>query len=437
MTALGAAYKKSHLAKLFAEPALAATLTKLTANGLDFGLQWTDIEVIAGGEVGWAVIPRDAKRTARVFYVDTTGKTAEAKKLIASLPEQLKKMGFILKKPTSGKPSDANVSVFYTKDGKKERAFAFKDGMLLCSDDETALERLLAHWPGHKASLAQLTAYKEVRRRAIAATKCPLHLFTYSTPEGLASLRREPSGQNKKTIDLMAKYEQQGLSAIKAIGAGVCLATEQFDLTYHVAIYAPGPHKNSMAMVKFCPGKDFTPPAWVPCNLSACGTAYFDVCNAFEHVGPLFDEVYGDGEKGTFKAVIKDLKADPNGPQVDIQHDLIDNLGKRLTVVTDSDLKLGSNAVRSLVAIETSKPKVIQKALGRLMDNDDAVIRGEFKHQVVWEIPAKKKKGVKGLLSTRPPSSAVCVAFGHLLLSNNIRLLERILNARRDGFDLR
>ena len=56
-----------------------------------------------------------------------------------------------------------------------------------------------------------------------------------------------------------------------------------------------------MKMAVLPNGTDFTPQPWVPRDIATYTTFYFDILNAFDNFGPLFDELFGQGEEGVWE----------------------------------------------------------------------------------------------------------------------------------------
>ena len=131
---------------------------------------------------------------------------------------------------------------------------------------------------------------------------------------------------------------------------------------------------------------DFAPQPWVPRDIATYTTLYFDIANAFEHFGSLFDELFGQGETGVWEEVKQSLKEDPNGPQIDLREDLIKHLGRRVSMLTDYQLPITTTSERLLFAIEATNPKAVAAAIEKLMKNDPTAKRRDVNGQVIWEI---------------------------------------------------
>src|SRR5262249_39288300 len=138
------------------------------------------------------------------------------------------------------------------------------------------------------------------------------------------------------------------------------------ELIHRTMVYAPplpgrenSPDKYDLAarLLKFPAGGDLAPQPWVPSHLATYNTFRWDIKAAFAAMGPLVDEIMA--EKGVFRDVIDSLKTDPQGPQVDIEKDLVGNLGSRVTVITDYQLPIGPKSERLLIAIDTTNETIV------------------------------------------------------------------------------
>ena len=95
----------------------------------------------------------------------------------------------------------------------------------------------------------------------------------------------------------------------------------------------------------------------MPRDIATYTTLYFDILNAFDNFGSLFDELFGQGETGVWEECRMSLEDDPNGPQIDLREDLIEHLGRRVSMLTDYQLPITTTSERLLFAIEANNPK--------------------------------------------------------------------------------
>ncbi len=177
----------------------------------------------------------------------------------------------------------------------------------------------------------------------------------------------------------------QGIGAVQGVGGFLDFAVEGYEMVHRTAVYAPLPYEKSMKMLVFPNAADFAPQPWVPRDIATYTTLYFDIANAFENFGAMFDELFGQGDRGAWEDVKQSLKEDPNGPQIDLREDLIKHLGRRVSVLTDYQLPITTTSERLLFAIEAKNPKAVAAAIEKLMKNDPTWRRRELKGQVIFE----------------------------------------------------
>ena len=105
------------------------------------------------------------------------------------------------------------------------------------------------------------------------------------------------------------------------------------------------------------PAASLKPPTGVPGELAACLVARLDPMTAFESFGGIFDEIAADGEKGTYKELIDDLRDNPKGPRVDLRKDIVGQLGEVVTVLTDCQMPLCPTSERAMAVFTRQERK--------------------------------------------------------------------------------
>ena len=142
-----------------------------------------------------------------------------------------------------------------------------------------------------------------------------------------------------------------------------------------------------MRMLEFKNSEETAPPGWVPADAATYITFHMDLKKAFHYSESLVDEYAGD--KGVFKAMWENLAHDPSGPMIDIEKELIDHLGERVTLVSDVKIPVDLKSERLIVAIELLGPKsaaIVTKTLEKAFSKDKAAKKREFKGHVIWEL---------------------------------------------------
>jgi hypothetical protein len=167
---------------------------------------------------------------------------------------------------------------------------------------------------------------------------------------------------------------------------------------------------------------------------------------------------------GVWDDVLKSLKEDPNGPQIDLRKELIAHLGHRITVISDYQLPITTTSERLLFAIKTLDEKAVAEGIRKTLEGDPTIKKRVFEGHVIWEtveeegpeapagpplidIPSLHPKkepppeednaagamdddddGEKPLL----PHASVTVAHGHLLVASHYDFLTRILHKTKN-----
>jgi hypothetical protein len=427
---------RTQMSRFFNDPALKPFLDDLDRQlpaGLTqfLGLSTDDVTRVAFGPVAWAVVRTGPGKPANVLLIDATGKDGEMRRVQATLARWVQKRG------GSSQEQDGltlHAWAAGTPPQTYRLALAVKDGLFAASDSPADLRALLARWGGG-GSLADNPAFKAVAAHCGAVDGQPVNLRWFLDPIGLADVGQAAAPPSRSGDRTLATLKKQGFDAVKGVGGIATVEAGANDLVYRAYIYAPPPYRNAMNMLRFPAGSDFTPPAWVPGDLSVYETFSWDLPQAFEAFAPLFDEVAGDGDEGAFQDVIDSLKNDPNGPGLDFRREIIAQLSGRVSIMTDAVRPATRKSERVLVALE-AKPKsaggnpeqVLAEAMRKSLQPDPAVKRRDFQGHVIWEIIAKEpKKGGKGGPPVKLPNAAIAVANGQLFIATHVGLLEQVL----------
>jgi hypothetical protein len=432
----------------------------------DMGLSWQDLEGVPGGEVSLALVRPRPARMAVVVLVDVSGHRDQAQALLEKVGAKLTARG-ALRVPRDPREDMIvfNLPEEENKRSGRQSAYFLKDGLLAASDDVETLHRILDASSADRAdSLAQFKPFHEIMERCDkSAGGVSSQVRWFVEPFGYATMVRETSlKERRKGIDLLAALKNQGFTVVQGLGGYLNFAADNCELIHRTMIYAPplAGHENSKdkyelaaRMLNFPNSGDLEPQSWVPDHVATYNTFNWDLKTSFAAVGPLVDEI--SAEKGVFRDVLDSLKNDPQGPRVDIEKDLIGNLGSRVTVITDYQLPIGPKSERLLVAIDTTNEALVAETITKTMKGD--ACRREFEGHVIWEIvdeecavpdvkiedsgainpsdradqsPDKKAKDHPLM-----QNAAITVAFGHLFVASNLGFLETVLHqaGKSDG----
>ena len=331
------------------------------------------------------------------------------------------------------------------------------------ADNLEVMKGILGRAMGHQnGSLADHKPFQAViqRCRTDYGDATP-QIRWFIHPLGYAEAARAatPENQRRKGKSILEVMRNQGVGAVQGIGGFFDFDSEGYEMVHRTTIYAPPPYEKAMKMAVLPNQTDFAPQPWVPRDIATYTTLYFDIANAFENFGSLFDELFGQGETGVWEEVKQSLKEDPNGPQIDLRADLIKHLGRRVSMLTDYQLPITTTSERLLFAIEATNPKAVAAAIEKLMKNDPTAKRRDVKGQVIWEIvedesptpqapqvsfgdepavtpvhPLKKRKKQKEGEDEEEeteqrllPHAAMTVWQGHLVIASHIDFLLKVV----------
>ncbi len=434
------------------------------------GLTLEDLEKVPGGEVCMAAIEPTPGTLATILLVDTTGHEAETKSLIETITQRL-----IEQKATkvAGPGDTAGMTTFQLPaemDGNAVRqrqvAFAVMPAALVVGDNPAVVTQVATTLKqGRKDNLASLKAFQVVASRCgreVPAGAAPIRWFV--DPLGYAKVYQaaNPPREKRKGPDYVAILGRQGFDAVKGAGGVVLFDDGVHEARHHTMIYAPplagrqpfAADRFDLAarMLSFPNSDRIDPPQWVPREVSSWVAMQLDLANAFNSAESLVDDIVG--EKGVFDDVIASLKEDPDGPQIDVEKDLVACLGKRVSVISDYQSPIDTDSERLVIAIEATDPDKVAATVAKSMATDPDMQKIESNGHVIWEmidrsmaIPkleietpggavahadheddahrrrAKLREREEKLL----PHSAVTVAHGHLLIASHRDFLERVL----------
>jgi hypothetical protein len=417
------------------------------------GMTVDDLSGVPGGELCVGLVQLSPQKSAAVLVIDVGGHQPQAAALVKSVTAEKLKAGSQL---TQARRSGVDVSAFTQPQDQSTIYYALGGNLLVVADDLGVLDFIEAQVAGGKQrSLADVAGFQYVMRRCRqdAGDTVP-QIRWFLEPQGfMESLSaenpdREPLRRGKSWIEI---FKSQGFGGLQAVGGFIEVGQKPFQVVHRTAVYAPRPRTGSMVLLGFPNSTEFLPQPWVPRDVTGYSTFYFDVLTAFDNVGPLFDEVYGDGDTGVWQSLLRNLKDAPDGPKVDLRAELIARLGSRITVLSDYVLPITTGSQRLLFAVEARDEKGVALALEKLIRNDKKLLPRQLAGHVVWEavpeeprsVPTISLSAVPPLTSnadddpppelerkrTQPllPHAAVTVAYGQLMVASHYDFLAKVL----------
>ena len=472
-----ASFDKTEIGRLVATPEMKPFFEDLETQineqvgqtGVRLGINWGQLADVVAGEVAVATIEpqKHTQRHALALIVDVTGRQKEVQNLMQSIAVRMQK-----RKATPGQRTvrgtkittyaipprrrglrGFSVSIFvYKHENGSEQLFAVDHPEVADDLLQTAASQVDA------GSLSRTVAFRKVMERCNAdAGDLAPHAYWYIEPLGYMRVSRAalPNAKPRRN-DILSAVEKQGFTALQAIGGVANIATERHEFLVRGMIYAPGdpklPERFKLAARLLNNAKPVPAavPTWVPPNVSGYHTASWDITESFGYVGTLVDEIAG--EPGFFEDLKASLKEDPNGPQIDIDNQIVAHFGDRITLLTDTVVPIDIDSERVLVSISLEDAKAMEAGINQIMQNDPTAEPHDVAGKTVWLITAPEDEDIPGLdiddgglddlgfddedddESEDPlisiADTALCVHDGNLIVASHIDFIAEILTAQ-------
>ena len=476
-------FDRSPYGQLLADPAMDAFVEhvrgQINANSKQrlakLGLTLEDLERIPGGEVAAAAIEPEAGRLVTFLFVDTTGHETEARELVETITSRL-----VERKATpvtiAGAPAGLSVYRLPPEPADERRttaprerrvAFAIGGSVLVVGDDAQQVGQAFSvATTGRKDSLASTAPFAGVMERCarnMPGEAAPIRWFVEPLAFAKAYRESNPPVEKRKGPDYVEILGRQGFDAIKGLGGIVVFGAGGHAVRHATMVWAPPlPGRTPLApdsfdlaarMLQFPNADRLVPPDWVPRDVTGWTTLRWNLQSAFAASETLVDDIVGD--RGVFDDVIASLKEDPDGPQIDVEKDLVAALGTRVSLITDHADPADPDAERLVIAVEAVDEARVAATIAKVMGADKDMERKEIAGHVVWElidrtaaIPElqietpglglggdrdrdddgrRRRQRIREKEEKLLPHSSVTVAKGHLFIASHRDVLERVL----------
>jgi len=482
--ALRERFDRSALGRLFDEPAmqnfydaLDEQRSSIAGDRMGFGITPKELSGVSGGESVVAAVEAADGTLAGLLLVDTTGHDDDvpatletvfkrladrgAKKLAA--PEGISAFELPPLPPREGQPPATEPAP------PRRLAYASKPGAIVAGTSAEAVAALLpALAKGRPDSLASLEAFREVLRKC--SETVPAGVPTgrwFIDPLGFAQAQQKSrpapkKASKRKPTDYVEMARRNGFDCIKGAGGIVFYGVGDVDLRHNTLIYAPPTvaggkqrYEKAAQILEFPNASSLTPAPWVPGDAASWLGLHWDLPKVFRALESLVDDVVG--EPGVFDDVISSLKEDPDGPQIDVENDLIRHLGSAVMITGDHVFPFGPDCERMLIAIAADDPETVAATIARSMATEAKTRKIDFGGYVIWETvpdePGKATRGAtrvraredqdddrpRGALGGDPdaaafPNAAVAVAHGQILIASHLDFLQKVLEGKAPPF---
>ena len=412
-----------------------ATGHPLAVLWIDLGLKADDLRGVSNAEACWALVQSQAGRPCRVFIADVTGRQQEVNRLKPKIVAAMREQNAREKKLTVAGtiltvyeiPSDADSDT-------RKLVWFQQDDRLVLADDLSVAKTVFKNLtePSRKV-LANQSGYQAVIKQCEdrANGRMPDAVLFFKPVDLGESLRDLSPVQDDRADDGLAIVRKHKFDAISAVGCFLVVGDDAFDFQAQIAIHAPQPWSKAMRMARF-PNEQIKLPEFVRADVGGVVIFNVDFLNLAKYLGPLFDDVYGEGEEGLYEDLKNTLLEDPDGPQIDIDREIFGRLSPQTILLARDELPVTPDSGQRLIAFSTSDEAALQAVVEKVFEADP-------------NSEAKKVAGVDAFFSyleddseefgevsevageDRILSFITCVANGQLMFATDTKILEDAL----------
>lgn len=336
---------------------------------------------IATGEASVSISRTPENKLGVCLLVEVGGNEKAANDLIDRIGRELVAKKAIRKKPFQVQeatvfPYTVEKGVGVKKDININYAVAGK--WLIATNDKTVAKFVIEKISGAGDMLkpiASVRSYQQSMQRIVTSRKgAKPHLSWYCDPLALgATLNLNAKFTGKKEVLPILEKREHGLVGVTGAAGDITLNVGENEMVAKSFLHFPNMETRKGA----AKGLDFVnngkvemaPEPWIPAGAASYSAMCIDIQKAFQNSYAIIDDFAGAPNviKKTFEGIRKrdDLKKD--GKALDLENELVRQLGNKVTVISDPDLEAKGNSERLLITVEISgDPKMVASALDRV-----------------------------------------------------------------------
>jgi hypothetical protein len=345
------------------------------------GIRPQDLYDIASGEVvvSWLPFEKDERRPFTMCVMaDIRGKKAEAEAAMAAIDKDLKSGNWVR---NDVKHQGQTVRIYNAKPKPgqlkiEQIAITLSEIRIIAADRDSVVTDLLDAIAGKPKGnpIGSLVEFKTVLTRSGHAIRKPIEtsggtiaIEWFARPFQMGRVLRETFEIDRgNQVNIIKLLENQGFDAIKAAGGVFAMAGKEFDLLHRGFVLAsPGKFEKAASMLQFenAPLADI--PTWVHEDAASFNRLNLRIEDAFWASETLINEAFGDP---IFRDIIEGIRDDEDGPQIDVEKNVLPNLDDQVILITDNTLPATVNSERMLVAIRVRNANPIKIAIRKAME---------------------------------------------------------------------
>ena len=439
-------WSRSQFGRLMAEPGVQAFIDDLLKKDevaevlgkieKELGIGLGDLLRLPEGQVALGVRAKPGEGAepdvSVMAVVDFGGNLTKGRGLVDRLVQKAEQQGAVKKTETfegtaitvlkrTGKKDDDGANGNGEK-GKSPAdrfslAYGIKDSSLFAASDEKTLKQMLTNAKGGGGkSLAQNESYQHLLKRVGADA----HIHFFVDAGQIVNLVSGLAGDPSQAAQVGVFMQLLGLAQIKSIGGSYAMGSGAYDGVMKLFVHHEGPAQGALKIFALRTG-EIKPESWVPGDVASYMSVNWDLKEGFDALNQLVNTF----QPGALEMLLEKALG-PEGQKVDLQKDVVNRLGKRVTMVTDYSRPITANSQRMLIAIELSDEKGFAQTLSKLAGLLPAGLdKREFQGHLIYE--AKAPQAGAGGDDEKAVTMGLTVAKNRLMFATNVGLLEKVL----------
>jgi hypothetical protein len=334
---------------------------------------------VAAGELAVAWNRPAENEMGATLLIDATDRTDGAEELIDKAIKRLTARGATVQ--PDGNEGDVKIRMVALKKeagiGKQRMVYYSIAKQWLVIGDSLSMHRDVLQRiaeDGKKAeSFAENSEYKNIKTRLEKADSSVPDIVWYVNPFALAETIQTQTKRKVDQVEYVAILRKHGFDAIKCMGGDIRLGQNGRDAQTHTFIYAPDVAQKKVTGaaraldISNTENISLMPQDWIPSGAATYLSFAYDAKRAFAYLTPMIDDIIGTPD--TVKNALEAIKTHNNGAKVDIQTEILDHLGKRLTIVSDTKPEVDLKSELLLATIEIGGDEaIVRSALNRIFE---------------------------------------------------------------------
>jgi hypothetical protein len=290
--------------------------------------------------------------------IDAGEQLDSAKKLIERAETQLAADGRERKTETVG---DVELACYLLPGVNDDLVFFHRDQTAVICLSRAVAKQILENWDGKEDAntLAKNPRYAAIMKRCQDSKDHPPEATFFVDP--IALVRAATQGNPVAQAGL-AVLPIIGLDGFSGVGGSMTFDLESYDQVMHLHVLLENPRTGALKMLALGSG-DVTPQRWVPDDVVAYMTGYWDARTTYDQLAELVDSFQGSG---TLNREVERQFSDNLG--VDFQKEVLDAVSGRVTMATWFERPVRFGSETRVVTIDLKDGKATQGTLDRLAE---------------------------------------------------------------------